>query len=178
MHTLKISDSITLREIQMSDAQAIFDTIDGQREYLGRWLPFVEFTRHVGDTEAFIAEMLGAPDDKRELTFVIIADGEFAGLAGFKDTDRTNRKTEIGYWLGERFQGRGIMTAVVGRLCVFAFAELHLHRIRICCAVGNTPSANIPRRLGFRFEGIERDGELVGEETFRDIEVYAKLAGE
>ena len=108
----------------------------------------------------------------------ITADGRFAGLVGFKDTDRANRKTEIGYWLGEEYQGRGIMTRCVEALCGLAFSELDMNRIQIQCAVGNTKSSNIPRRLGFTLEGIARAGELQADGRFSDIEVYSLLREE
>ena len=70
------------------------------------------------------------------------------------------------------------MTRAVERLCKYAFEELGLNRVQICCAVGNTPSSNIPRRLCFKFEGIERAGELFPDGSFADIEVYSFLKNE
>jgi ribosomal-protein-serine acetyltransferase len=67
------------------------------------------------------------------------------------------------------------MTAAVKALCDFAFQELNMNRIQIKCAVGNEPSKRIPRRLGFTFEGIERDGELLTGGIYTDIEVYSLL---
>lgn len=58
------------------------------------------------------------------------------------------------------------------------FEGLELNRVQIKCAVGNTPSSNIPKRLGFQFEGIERAGELFTEGSFADIEVYSLLKNE
>lgn len=177
MVTLKINDSVFLRELEAGDAHHIFHTIDSQREYLGEWLPFVEFTKEISDSEAFVRSVLEIPRELRELTFAIIADGKFAGLIGFKDTDRANLRTEIGYWLGQQYQGRGIITSAVKRMCLYAFDQ-GINRIQIKCAVGNTKSSNIPKRLGFTFEGIERAGERTAEGSFHDLEVYSKLAGE
>jgi ribosomal-protein-serine acetyltransferase len=89
-----------------------------------------------------------------------------------------NRKTEIGYWLSEKFQGQGLVTKSVSELCHFAFQKLDMNRVQIKCAVGNTPSANIPKRLNFTFEGIERQGELLIGNIFTDLEIYSKLKGE
>ncbi len=67
------------------------------------------------------------------------------------------------------------MTKSVNELCNFAFTKLQINRIQIKCAVGNTPSKNIPKRLGFKLEGVERDGELLTGNVFTDLEVYSKL---
>lgn len=72
----------------------------------------------------------------------------------------------------------GVITKSVNKLCEFAFRELEINRIQIKCAVGNIPSKNIPKRLGFVFEGIEREGELLSGGIYTDIEVYSKLKSE
>jgi len=175
---LDIDKDICLRSVEVSDALDVFGAIDSQRDYLGRWLPFVEFTKEVSDTEKYIESIVNAPLEKLVFVFVIHLSSEFVGLIGLKDTDCANKKTEIGYWLKEEFQGKGIITKSVNKLCEFAFRELEINRIQIKCAVGNIPSKNIPKRLGFVFEGIEREGELLSSGFYTDIEVYSKLKSE
>lgn len=178
MYRIKIKDNTYIRELTVSDSADIFQTIDTQREYLGRWLPFVSCTNVIADSAAFVESVVSDLDNRKELAFAIIADEQFAGLISFKDIDRANRKTEIGYWLGHDYQGQGIMTAAVETLCRLGFDELDINRIQIKCAVGNTRSSNIPRRLGFVFEGIERDGELQSDGKFSDLEIFSMLACE
>lgn len=173
-----VCQHMTLREIALNDADAIFQTIDTQRDYLGQWLPFVTLTQSVDFTRSFIQSILDTPYEVREHTFVVLYEGEFAGLVGFRDTDRANRKTEIGYWLSEPYQHKGIVTKAVQTLITFAFEALAMNRIQIRCAVGNTPSRRIPIRLGFQFEGVERAGELFPDGRFRDLEVYSLLKQE
>ena len=170
-----VNKNTVLKQIELSDTADIFNTIISQREYPGEWLPFVEFTHELKDTEVFVRSVVDAPEDVREFVFVIHFDGQFAGLAGFKSTDRDNKKTEIGYWLSEGFQKKGIMTESVRCLIKLAFEELDINRIQIKCAVGNTPSNNIPKKLGFKFEGIEREGELFPDGSFKDLEIYSLL---
>lgn len=175
MTIIKVDTKIELKQIEQSDSKAIFETIDSQREYLGKWLPFVEFTKEVSDTDKFIHSIVNAPEDRFEYVFVIRIQNEFIGLIGFKDTDKLNQKTEIGYWLSEKHQKQGIITKSVEKLCDFAFNKQGINRIQIKCAVGNKPSIKIPQRLGFKFEGIERDGELLTGNVFTDLEIYSKL---
>lgn len=175
---IPVSNQILLREICAEDADAIFQTIHTQRDYLGEWLPFVSMTQTVDFTRSFIQSILEVPSEVREHTFVVLYEGSFAGLTGFRDTDRSNRKTEIGYWLSEPFQHKGIITQAVKALIAFAFDELAMNRIQIRCAVGNEPSRRIPLRLGFRREGVERAGELFPDGQFRDLEVFSLLKNE
>ena len=172
---IQVSPDILLKELAAADAQVIFGTIDAQRSYLGEWLPFVPFTTDVSFTEAFVNTYVGSP--RNNPTFTIWYKGAFAGLIGFKDSDYDNEKTEIGYWLSEAFQHKGIVTLACQKLIKFAFDELQMNRIQIKVAEANTKSRNIPERLGFHFEGIERCGEKHANGYF-DLCVYSLLKSE
>lgn len=142
---------------------------------MGEWLPFIELTKKLKDTENFVKSVLEAPEDKFEYVFTIRMLNKFAGLIGFNKSDKLNTRTEIGYWLSEKYQKQGIVTQAVSKLSDFAFNEQDINRIQIKCAVGNTKSMNIPLKLGFKLEGIERDGELKRENIFTDLKVFSKL---
>jgi ribosomal-protein-serine acetyltransferase len=172
---LRIDENVVLKQLEISDAKDVFQTIDSQKDYLGRWLPFVEYTKQLSDSEKYIDSVVNAPGDKFEYVFTIKKCDEFVGLIGFKDTDKQNKKTEIGYWLSEKYQKQGIMTKSVEKLCDLAFNHLNINRIQIKCAVGNSSSINIPKRLGFQMEGIERQGELLSGNIYTDLVIYSKL---
>ncbi|PID67142.1 MAG: GNAT family N-acetyltransferase [Fusobacteriales bacterium] len=172
---LKVDNEIRLKQLEKIDAKDIFQTIDEQREYLGKWLPFVKNTKTIADTEKFIDSVINAPKEKFEYIFTIQKENKFVGLIGFNNTNKLNKKTEIGYWISKDFQKQGIVTKSLEKLCEFAFEELKLNRLQINCVVGNLPSKNIPKKLNFKFEGIERQGELIAENTFTDLEIYSKL---
>ncbi len=177
MKNIKLNATTELRPLEQSDVSDIFNAIDTQREYMRKWLPFVDKTHGIEDTLKFVRVALNDAE-RGDYTFVIVCEGRFAGLIGFKDTDKENRKTEIGYWLCEQYQGKGIMTAAVKGLCDLAFRTLKINRIQIKCAVGNTHSKRIPLRLGFKYEGNERDGELMSNGQFTDLDIYSKLRTE
>jgi len=172
---IEVDKEIELKQLEPSDSIDIFKTIDNQRDYLGKWLPFVVFTKELGDTEKFVDSVVNATEDKFEYVFAIRKCNEFVGLIGFKDTDKQNRKTEIGYWLSKKYQKQGIITKCVDKLCDFAFNKLEINRIQIKCAVENISSKNIPQKMGFKFEGIERQGELLTADFYTDLEIYSKL---
>lgn len=175
---IQISDQLVLREAETEDAEIIFRAIDSHREDLRLWLPFVDHLKQVADEAAFLAATLSVPDAERNYALRIEFEQTFCGLIGFVNTDTTNHKTEIGYWLLPPFRGRGIMTSCVRHLCKWAFQHRAMNRIQIKCAVGNHPSNAIPQRLNFRLEGVERDGELLASGTYTDLHVYSLLQAE
>lgn len=169
MKIIRVTPSLVLRELQLDDAPAIFRALDSQREHFRRWLPFVDATRTVDDSRAFVQTVV----DGTELVFSLRLDDVFIGVAGFKETMPDYSRTEIGYWLREDYTGRGLMTSAVRELIRFATEEQGVGEVFIRCAVGNEKSRNIPLRLGFTLRYIEPAGEMVSEGVFRDIEVYS-----
>ncbi len=174
---LQVDDELILKEIHLSDADAIFEIINLQREYMKEWLPFVECTHQITDTMAYIRSLTKVPIDHRDPVFTIQYKRTIVGLIGLKDSDWTNHKTEIGYWLSEKEQGKGIMTKCCKQLIHFAFEALELNRIQIKVAAANHKSQQIPIRLGFTYEGIERAGELLLN-GYTDVVVYSLLRNE
>lgn len=173
MEHIRVNDKIRLEKIKLSMAQVIFDTIDRDRKYLKEWLPFVESSRQISDTESFIKSVI-SDRNKKDAIYCIWYKEEFAGLIGFKDTDWVNRKTEIGYWLAKQMQGRGIVTSCVKKLIKYAFKSQKLNRIQIKVADKNLKSESIPICLGFKFEGMEREGELHSNK-YLNLKVYSLL---
>ncbi|HEX8685562.1 MAG TPA: GNAT family protein, partial [Pyrinomonadaceae bacterium] len=108
---------------------------------------------------------------------LIFSGGRVAGSIGYNNIDWANRKTDIGYWLGAAYQGRGLMTRSCRALVGHAFGELRLNRVEIYCAVANVRSRRIPERLGFAQEGTHRQAEWV-HDHFKDLVSYSMLAAE
>ena len=167
-----VDENIFLREIGLDDAEAIFNTIDSERDYLEEWLPFVELTNSITFTRQFIENY--QLSDKLDVTFTIFFQNKFVGIIGLKETDLDNKKTEIGFWMSDKYQHKGIMTCACKALIDFAFDEMNLNRIQLKAASGNFKSQGIPDRLGFTREGIERDGELHNR-GFVDLVVFGLL---
>lgn len=165
---IEISETITLKPISLDDVQAIFNTINMERAYLRKWLPFVDGTLQENDTFGYVQQVL----EEDEIVYTIFDNDDFVGLIGFKNIDETNKKAEIGYWLSESAQGKGIITLSVRELLLYAFDEIDINKIQIKVAVDNERSRRVPERLGFKLEGIELDGELLVDNKFTDLAVY------
>jgi ribosomal-protein-serine acetyltransferase len=172
---VKVEKELYLKRISHDDANDVYNLIDNNRNFLKKWLPFIDETHSAENTHAFV-DHLQRPFTN-QMVFTIVFEDEIAGLIGFKDIDSMNRRLEIGYWIGEKYQHKGIVVRSCRALIKKAFSNMNINRISIKCAIGNTPSRNIPRKLGFRLEGIERAGEL-HKNRFLDLEVYSLLRTE
>ena len=62
----------------------------------------------------------------------------------------------VGYWIGERHAGRGLMVDALNLLTQYSFDTLSLHRIEAACIPGNTRSVRVLEKAGFQREGLLR----------------------
>jgi ribosomal-protein-serine acetyltransferase len=156
---LTVDERTVLRSPSEDDAPALFKAVDAGRAYLRRWLPWVDATTTAEFTRNFLRGAIAGAIEGKSLILVIEHDREPCGTVGFNWIDPVNGGCEIGYWLREDRQGRGIMTACCRVLVRHAFDELGLNQVRIAVAVENARSRRIPERLGFHLDGVIREAE-------------------
>ncbi|HUE74746.1 MAG TPA: GNAT family N-acetyltransferase [Pirellulaceae bacterium] len=103
------------------------------------------------------------------------------GLLPRSDIERVS--AEIGYWLGEPFWGRGIMTEALQAVTVWALKDFQLTRIYALPFATNAASCRVLEKAGYVCEGrlqksAIKDGQvvdqfmyacIVGDETVRSI---------
>lgn len=106
--------------------------------------------------------------------FCIEINGSAVGGIGVRVEEDIFRHTaEIGYWLGEEFWGRGVMTEVVSAFADHCFKEFSLHRIFAKAFSNNPASARVLEKAGFAFEGRLRSN-VIKEGKILDSLLYAK----
>lgn len=174
MFTLKVDEELELQLFQLQHANELFALVDRNRHHLREWLPWVDTTTSAVQYNSIIPMWLKQFADNNGFNAGIRYKGELAGSIGFHQIDWHNKQTSIGYFLGEGFQGKGIMTRSVQALVNYSFYDLRLHRIEIRCGIGNHKSRAIPERLGFKQEGIIRDAEFLYDH-YHDLAVYGLL---
>lgn len=171
----RLDDEIELRMFRLSDASEVFALVDGSRTHLRAWLPWVDQQQRITDTQTFIKDALDQYVQGEAVHVGIWYHRVLVGVIGFHRIDQPDRVGEIGYWLGEAYQGKGIMTRACRAMVVYGFAELDLNRIEIRCTPDNVRSRAVPERLGFKTEGVLRQVEKQGD-RFVDNVVYGLLA--
>ena len=174
MEPLPIAPGARLRLLDESEAGALTEVIDANRDHLRRWLPWAE-THDLEDSVEYLRRKRLQWEMNDGFEGAIELDGKIVGGAGFHRVDWVNRCTSIGYWLAADAQGRGLMTATVRALLDHAFGVWGLHRVFIEVVVGNERSKAIPERLGFRQEAVLREAKLIAG-RYEDTLLYAMLA--
>jgi len=102
-----------------------------------------------------------------ETNFAICVDNKAVGGIGFvlhSDIERIS--AEIGYWLGEPYWGRGIVTEAVVAVRDYAIKTHDLQRIFAVPFAHNKASARVLEKAGFVLEGrmhksALKDGQII-----------------
>ena len=174
MDRADLGDGAELREWIPADAEEAFAEIDQNRERLRDWLPWVDATRSPGDVRSFIERC--ASSEGRQRTFGIYVDGVLAGNIGLALDD--DNAGEIGYWIAEAFEGRGLVTRAARSLMRFGFEERGLRRIQLTAAVENERSRSVAERLRMKQEGVLRQAGRIREDRYLDLIMYSILREE
>jgi ribosomal-protein-serine acetyltransferase len=169
-----VDDDVSVSVLTHQDNAALYALTDSDRNYLRKWLPWVDATKSPDVTQSFIANSLRQLANNNGFQAGIRYQGQLVGCIGLHGIDWANRWTSIGYWLRESHQGRGIMTRAVSGVLQISFTHYALNRVEIRAAVDNAKSRAIPERLGFDQEGTIKQAEWLYDH-FVDHAIYGLL---
>ncbi|MEU9046676.1 MULTISPECIES: GNAT family protein [unclassified Kitasatospora] len=157
---------LAIREYHHTDGDVdALHTLFGDPE-VTRHLPFEPYDRETcaDQIELYLEEAMAGERDTYRLAVTRLADAEdpqdATPIGHAALTLGKHRAADLGCVLGRDFRGRGYAGEITGLLCDFAFHTLDLHRLTASAEVGNTASAKVLTRLGFRLEGRARHDRL------------------
>jgi len=149
--------SVGLRLIRMRDARLLQRELLANRAWLQPWEATLPGGVATFDMRVSIRRLLQQHRDGAGYPFVMEYDGEVAGQLNIWGVARGSLcSATIGYWVSERFAGRGITPTAVALATDAAFERFGLHRMEICIRPENEASLRVVQKLGFRYEGLRR----------------------
>jgi len=148
---LVMNSKVSIRPLQESDAELLSQYAnnrkvwDNLRDYIPNPYNLEDAQSHITATQA--------KDPKTD--FAILFEGAFVGLIGFNMKDDVYRHSaEIGYWLGDPFWGKGIVTEAVKQTVDHAFNVVKVKRLYSSVFESNPASCRVLEKAGFIKEGI------------------------
>jgi ribosomal-protein-serine acetyltransferase len=171
------TERLALTPIDPADGPELWVVVDGSRWHLERWLPWVPFNNTPEASQRYAEACAADWDAGRAVRFGIRdrKTRELLGVVGLDSCVHLHRSCELGYWLRLDSTGRGLMTEAARAGADFALGRMGAHRVRCAAATDNYPSLRVIARLGFRFEGIARQAEYVGQ-RWVDHAVFSRLS--
>jgi RimJ/RimL family protein N-acetyltransferase len=138
------------------DAPLLKEAIDSSLEHLRQWMPWAyNEPQEVAEKAELLRLFRGNFDLGQDFVYGIFSADETRVLGGSGLHTRVGDGAfEIGYWVRADAVRQGIATAVSGALTRVGIELGGADRIEIHVDVDNEVSCRIPRRLGYREEGV------------------------
>ena len=115
---------------------------------------------------------------QQPMNLAIELNGKAIGNVGFTIKDDIYRyNAEIGYWLGEEYWRRGIVSEILPVIVGYIFKNFQLNRIFACVLEGNIGSMRVLEKAGFRSEAILKKA-VIKNNKYLDEHIYAMLREE
>ncbi len=155
------AEGLMLRPPVMSDYPAWAGLRAQSRDHLSPWEPV--WARDELTRSAYRRRLRFYSREARDdvgHAFFIFSDetGELVGGLTLSNLRRgVTQAASLGYWMGQPFAGRGLMTRAVKGIIPFAVRGLRLHRLEAACMPSNTASIRVLEGSGFTREGFARD---------------------
>ncbi|MGI5180214.1 GNAT family N-acetyltransferase [Dactylosporangium sp. CA-152071] len=166
----------TLRPLELTDAAALLDVQERNREHLRRATPMQPDSFWTLDGQRDRLEtQVGRNLAGEALGCAIARDGRILGCVTLSGIVRGPfRSTSLGYWIDAAEQGKGLTSAAVAAVCRLADEHLGLHRIEASTNVDNLASQRVLARNGFERIGAARD-YLFLDGAWRDSLLFQRI---
>lgn len=163
---------IGLRSLEESDSAQIARLINNKKIW-DNLRDYIPYPYKMEDADYFID---CAKKQPLAQTFAIILDdGELCGVISLESQSDIYRMTaELGYWIGEKYWGKGIATKAIALITKHGFEELKLERIYAGVFGFNIPSMKVLEKNGYALEGVFRNA-IIKNDKILDEHVFAKL---
>ena len=148
---------LRLRPLAVRDRRAWRRVREQNVGWLSRWdatTPPGSDTRPRSFT-AMVRSMHAEAREGRQLPFAVEYQGQFVGQLTVNNVTRGSAQfASIGYWIDERFAGRGLITQSVALAIDHCFFVLRLHRVEIAIRPENKASLRVVEKLGIAEYGF------------------------
>jgi ribosomal-protein-alanine N-acetyltransferase len=171
-----VTGIVTVRRATEDDAVALAALALANRAFLAPWEPVRPDAYFTEEAHRTTLRSLAAQDPPSTVPCVILVDGEPAGRINLSNVVRgAFCSADLGYWVAQRHNGRGVGTAAVGEVLRLAFGELGLHRVQAATLLHNVGSQRVLERNGFTRIGLApRYLRIAGE--WQDHVLFQRLA--
>ena len=170
---IQVNEETQLRVLEERHVEDYFALIERNKEHLHAWIAVEAYEGSVETLRAYVKQRLLQFVNGEGYHLGIWYQGALVGILDYRLNGRS-RSVELGYWLDEAMQGKGIVTQACRTMVRHAFEEHRVHKVVISCATDNPRSRAVAERLGFLQEGILRQADRL-HDRYVDMVFYGLL---
>jgi len=164
-----------VHDLSLDHAGPLAEAYARNRMHLAPWEPRrpESFYTHDGQAE-IVAAQVDAMAAGQSAAWVIVHGAEVVGRATLSHVVLSVfRSADLGYWVDQQHQGRGLATGAVDHVCEHALAR-GLHRVQAGTLLHNAASQRVLLRCGFEAFGVAPNYLFI-DGSWRDHRLYQRI---
>ena len=171
-------DHYSLRLLRLGDLDPYFELVQRNRERLAdRFVGTVSRTKTLEEAQEFVEEMIKHTISNTYFPYVIIDDNEdrIIGFIDLKNIDWDIPKTQIGFYIDEDHEGKGIISKAVSKIIDYCFDEKGFEKLFMRIHPENLAAQKVAEKCGFELEGTIRKDYKTPSGKLVDLLYYGKV---
>lgn len=164
--------------IQGISFEEFFNLIYTNKSYIEKGFAGTVKRCHTKESsEKLFKEWDSEETESRSFSFFIkdIQKNTLIGLVNVKNIDNTIKKCEIGYFISEKYAGKGLISKFTSEVVTYCFNELLMNKIFLRIAPDNIGSQNVAINNGFKEEGVLREEYKGFQDRLEDVMYFGLL---
>lgn len=164
-------ENIQIRDFRLTDVDALVKYANNFNiaRFMRDSFPYPYKEENANDWISFVKK------NEFNLSFAIANETELiGGIGALPQTDVHRFTAEVGFWLGEPFWNKRIISKILPAFCSYLFSKYNFNRLTANVFEENTASKKVLEKSGFKLEGIQRKN-VFKEKSFFDQYIYGLL---
>ncbi|WP_109299124.1 GNAT family N-acetyltransferase [Aquimarina sp. AU474] len=160
---------VSIRKLRKDDAMQLAELANNKKI----WDNVRDYFPHPYDKEDALFFIDLTHKQKPLQSFGITYEDTLCGVISLiTQNDVYKKSAEVGYWIGESFWSKGIMTKALALITDYGFNELNLVRIYTGVFEYNKASMKVLEKGGFLKEGISKKAILKNDQIWDEHRYY------
>ena len=162
-------EKIKLHPQKVSDAKSFFEILNNKN-----FKYFAVCPKSIAEEVKFLKKSKESRRKNIAHNYSIIFNGKLVGGCGIKINQHRKYIAEIGYFVDEKYWGKGIATSAVRAAEDICFKKLKIKRIEILMNPRNRASEKVAVKNGYKKEGLMKSA-IKQRGKYSDAFLYAKI---
>ena len=171
-------DHYSLRLLRLGDLDPYFKLVQRNRERLAdRFVGTVSRTKTLEEAQEFIEEMIRHTISNTYFPYVLIDEKEerLIGFIDLKNIDWNIPKTQIGFYIDEEYEGKGIISKALQQIINYCFEDKGFEKLFMRIHPKNLAAQKVAEKCGFELEGTIRKDYKTPSGKLVDLLYFGKV---
>ena len=171
-------DHYSLRLLRLGDLDPYFALVQRNKERLAdRFVGTVSRTKTLEEAQEFVEEMIKHTISNTYFPYVIIDENEnrIIGFIDLKNIDWDIPKTQIGFYIDEAYEGKGIVSKAISKIIEYCFDDKGFEKLFMRIHPDNLAAKKVAEKCGFELEGTIRKDYKTPSGNLVDLLYYGKV---